>query len=176
VRVQASRDGAGALHVCAVPRELGPEPTTWQACVAPFPHEGRMPWSGAKVTNHLLFALAADHARVARAEEALLFDRDGYLVEGSRSNLVVVGEDGVPVAPDPTRGGVAGVGLEVLREREREIRVRHVSQSELARARELIAVNAIRGPRPVVALDGRAVGTGEPGPWARRLAQLFETD
>ena len=31
VRVQASRDGAGVVHLTAVPRELGPEPTLWRA-------------------------------------------------------------------------------------------------------------------------------------------------
>lgn len=174
VRVQASRDGAGRVHLCAIPRPTGPEPVTWRACVAPFPHEGPMPWSGAKVTNHLLFALAGDAARRAGADEALLLDRDGYLVEGSRSNLIVVFDDGVPRTPDLIRGGVAGVGLHVLRTRTADIAVRHVSGSRLASVRELIAVNAVRGPRPIVALSGRTIGDGRPGPVATRLAALFE--
>jgi len=62
----------------------------------------------------------------------------------------------------------------VVRERTPEIRVRDVPGSELHRLRELIAVNAIRGPRAIVALDGRAIGKGVPGPWAQKLALLFE--
>ena len=70
-----------------------------------------MPWSGAKVSNHLLSALASDEARTAGVDEALLLDREGYLVEGSRSNLVVVTRSGETTTQDPSRGGVAGVGV-----------------------------------------------------------------
>lgn len=176
IRVQASRDGAGALHLTAVPHHLGPEPSRWRACTAPFPHEGPMPWSGAKVTNHLLFALASDHAKAAGLDEALLFDRDGNLVEGARSNVIVVGQGGVPATPDLARGGVAGVALEVLREREPAIRVRNMAAHDLNDARELIAINAVRGPRAIIELDGRAVGDGVAGEWTQRLAKLFDED
>ncbi len=176
VRVQASRDGPGRLHLTALPRSTGAEPATWTACISPLIHEGPMPWSGVKVSNHLLFALASEQAREAEADEALLLDREGYLVEGSRSNVVVAFADGETATPDLSRGGVAGLGLEVLRDRGAEIRVRHVSGSELAGAIELIAVSAIRGPRPIVALDRRPVGDGRPGPVARRLADCFEAD
>jgi branched-subunit amino acid aminotransferase/4-amino-4-deoxychorismate lyase len=135
-----------------------------------------MPWSGAKVTNHLLFVLAADYARSQGADEAVLFDTDGYLVEGSRSNLIVVDAEGRLSTPDLCRGGVAGVGLEVLCEREPMIRVRHIADAELTTARELIAVNSIRGPRPVVQLDGQPIADGKPGEHAARLAELFEAD
>ena len=132
-----------------------------------------MPWSGAKVSNHLLFALAGDEARERGVDEVLLVDAEGYLVEGSRSNVVVVDRDGSLATPDLARGGVEGVGLEVLRERMPEIRVRHLPASGLAAASELVAVNAIRGPRPIVELDGRPVGDGQPGPGAARLAAAF---
>ena len=172
--MQASQDGDRGVHLTAVPRAIGDEPEMWRACVAPIVHEGRMPWSGAKVTNHLLFALAGEHAAAHGCEEALMLDREGYLVEGSRSNVVVVDEQGDVVTPELSRGGVAGVGLEVLREGMPAIRERHVAGSELARAREIVAVNAVRGPRAVVSLSGRAVGDGRSGPVARRLAELFE--
>ena len=176
VRVQASRDASGRLHLTALPRGTGAEADTWTACISSVTHEGPMPWSGVKVSNHLLLALASDRAREAGADEALLLDRDGYLVEGSRSNVVVVTGDGETATPDLSRGGVAGVGLQVLNERGAQIRVRHLPGSELTEAVELIAVNAVRGPRPIVALDGRPVGEGRPGPVATRLADCFEAD
>lgn len=175
VRIQASRDGDGRVHLAAVPRHPGPEPDAWSAGIAPFPHEGPMPWSGAKVSNHLLFAMAADWARSRELDEAILLDREGYAVEGARSNLLCVADDGVPTTPDLARGGVAGVGLEVLRERT-EIRARHLSVADLRAAREIVAVNAIRGPRPVTRLDGRPIGDGAAGPVAHRLQTVFEQD
>lgn len=176
VRVQASRAGDDRLHLTAVPRSLGPVPESWRACISPIVHEGPMPWSGVKVSNHLLFVLASDGARQAGFDEALLLDRDGYLVEGSRSNIVVALSGGEAATPNLSRGGVAGIGLEVLRDRGAPIRVRHVSGSELTDATELIAVNAVRGPRPIVHLDGRPIGDGRPGPLARRLGDCFAAE
>ena len=176
VRVQASRDSAGGLQLTAVPRALGPERASWRARRAPFAHEGPMPWSGAKVSNHLLYALAAQSARDAGLDEAILLDRAGYLVEGSRSNILVVDEAGRVSLPDLARGGVAGVAREVLCERAPEIEIRHVPETEMATASELIAINAVRGARPIVSLDGCTVGDGEPGPVARRLDTLLARD
>ena len=80
------------------------------------------------------------------------------------------------MTPDLSRGGVAGVGLEVLRERSIEIRERDIKTGDLFAARELIAVNAVRGPRPVVTLDGRPIGDARPGPVAKRLRAAFDED
>jgi len=176
VRVQASRSSRGQLHVVGIPRELGPEPRCWAARIAPFPHEGPTPWSGAKVTNHLHPALAAASAREAGLDEALLLDSHGYLVEGARSNLVLVGPTGTPATPDLARGGVAGIAREILCERVAGLECRDIDGSELRRARELIAVNAVRGARPIVCVDGTDVGDGEPGPWARRLDDILSAE
>jgi branched-subunit amino acid aminotransferase/4-amino-4-deoxychorismate lyase len=176
VRIQASRGGDGVPRLCVVPRLTGTEPASWRAILAPFPHEGAMPWSGAKVSNHLLFALAGDLARARGVDEAFLADAEGRVIEGSRSNLLRVDEDGSITTPDLARGGVAGVGLEVLRERAPEIRDLDLTKDALLSARELIAINSIRGPRPVLELDGRPIADGRPGPIAARLAALFDAD
>lgn len=174
VRMQASRDGEGRVHLSAVPRDPGPEPDAWHAGLSSLRHEGRTPWSGAKVSNHLLFALAGDEARCRGLDEVVLLDRDGYAIEGSRASLLVVDADGRPVTPDPSRGGVEGVGLAVLRSRAPEIRTRHLSRADLLKAREIVAVNAVRGPRAIVTLDGRPVGRGRPGPMAAHWLRIFE--
>lgn len=166
VRVQASRGAAGEVHLTAITRPIGHEPTSWRASTAPFAHEGPMPWRGAKVSNQLLFALASRHAAQRGAEEAVLLDRTGYVIEGARSNLVIVGPDGRPALPSLERGGVAGIARAVLCERVPELAIRHVSGLELERAQELIAINAVRGARAIVSLDGRDIGRGRPGPWA----------
>ena len=116
VRVQASRDARARVHLTAVPRPLGDDPQTWRLCTAPFRHEGPMPWGGAKVSNHLLFALASDFAHAEGVDEALLVDRDGYLIEGARSSLVVVDREGRVCVPDLRRGGVDGVARQHLQE------------------------------------------------------------
>jgi branched-subunit amino acid aminotransferase/4-amino-4-deoxychorismate lyase len=175
VRLQASRDGAGSLHLVGVARTLGPEPDEWRAISPPFPHEGPAPYSGAKVTNHLLFAMAREQATRAGVDEATLFDAEGFLIEGARSNFVLALGDGSLATPSLRRGGVAGVAREILLERIAELVEAELHRGVLGEARELIAVNAVRGARPVVELDGKPVGDGRPGPAARRLREALDS-
>jgi branched-subunit amino acid aminotransferase/4-amino-4-deoxychorismate lyase len=173
VRLQASRDGSGALHLVGVARALGPEPSEWRAISPPFPHEGAVPYSGAKVTNHLLFAMARDRAVSAGVDEAALFDVEGFLIEGARSNFLLVRSDGSLATPSLQRGGVAGVAREILLEKLPEVAETDVHRSAVAEARELIAVNAVRGACAVVELDGEPVGEGRPGPATLRLRAVL---
>jgi branched-subunit amino acid aminotransferase/4-amino-4-deoxychorismate lyase len=176
VRLQASRDAGGRVHLVGIPRPLGDDPPVWSAVIPPFAHEGPMPWGGAKVTNHLLPALARDHARASGADEAILFDAEGILVEGSRTSLFAVDAEGRLVAPDLARGGVAGLGREVVREREPALGVRAIARAELPTLRELIAVNGVRGARPIVRVGETPIGDGAPGPWSKRLSELLDLD
>jgi branched-subunit amino acid aminotransferase/4-amino-4-deoxychorismate lyase len=173
VRLQASRDGAGSLHLVGVARAVGPEPAEWRAISPPFPHEGPAPYAGAKVTNHLLFAMAREQAVRAGADEAALFDGEGFLIEGARSNFVLALGDGSLATPSLRRGGVAGVAREILLERLPEIAEVDLHRRTLGEIRELIAVNAVRGSRPVVELDGKPVGDGRPGPAALQLRETL---
>ena len=176
LRFQASRDGQGVTHLVGVPRELGLDAALWSAVVAPFSHEGFTPYGGRKVSSRLLHALALDVARDAGVEEALLFDPMDRLVEGAHTNIFVVTSDDVLVTPPSDRGAVAGIARTLLMERVRDAIESDVSRTEIARAREIIAVNAVRGARPIVRLDGVAVAQGVPGPWSQKLADALSHD
>jgi branched-subunit amino acid aminotransferase/4-amino-4-deoxychorismate lyase len=172
VRLQVSRDGAGALHVVGVPRGLGDDAPAWRAISAPFPHPGAAIAGGHKVTSRLVLALAFDAALGAGAQEALLFDAAGRLVEGSRSNLVIEDAAGNLCTPPVERGAVAGVALDVVSERLPELRRRDFSRRALLRARGVAALNAVRGARPLVSLDGADLGDAGVA-LARRLDALL---
>jgi branched-subunit amino acid aminotransferase/4-amino-4-deoxychorismate lyase len=176
IRLQLSRDGTGALHLLGTARPFGPDPAEWRAVVAPFAHEGPAPWAGAKVTSRMRLALAAEFARSLGCEEAFLLDRDGCLVEGARTSLVAVDSAGRAATPPLARGGVAGLARALALERVPDLRERDVAEAELRGAEEIVALNAVRGARPVVSVDGRPVGGGGAGPWARRLARALEAD
>ena len=175
VRFQASRDGSGLLHVTGTARAIGESPASWHATTAPFPHEGPAPWAGAKVTNHLRFALAREHAAARGADEALLFDPAGRLVEGARSNLIIL-DDAGPVTPPLSRGAVAGVCLEILRERFPALREQDVDRKRLLAAREVLAVNSVRFVVPVGSLDGRPLATGEGGSLCAEFGQALASE
>jgi len=173
VRIQLSRDARG-LRLTGIPRGLGADPPVWSAIRAPHVHEGALVAGGHKLTNRLLHVLAADAARAAGADESLLFDRDGYLVEASRSNVLLVDADERLVSPPLARGAVAGIALEIVAERL-PLAWRDVRPSQLRAARALFAVNAVRGVRPIARLDGEPVG--DPShPFAARLAEALSRD
>ena len=75
--------------------------------------------------------------------------------------------------PDLSLGAVAGVAREILREQVPELETATIRRDQLTRAREIIAVNAVRGAAAIVSLDAANVADGEPGPWAARLGAML---
>ena len=127
---------------------------------------------GHKLTNRLVHALAADAARAAGVREALLFDRDGFLVEAAGSNVVAVTADGALVTPPLSRGAVAGIAREVLCERVHELRERDLRHRDLLEARVVLCTNAVRGVQPLCELDGKSL-PGAAHPAVARLSQVL---
>lgn len=174
VRLSLSRDGTGSLRLAAVARGLGHDPAVWSAIRSPIPHEMPPLPGGHKLTSHLVCALAAEAARRAGADEALLFDRAGFLVEASRSNVVLVDAEDRLLTPPLSRGCVAGVAREVLCERV-SLCERDIGPAALREACALFAINAVRGARPIARLDGEPIG--DPGhPFAARLSEALAQD
>ncbi len=172
VRLEARRDAHGALALSGSTRALGPDRRTWSAisAVHPGPHAAA---PGAKVPRADVEA-AREAAQAAHADEALLFDTAGRLVEGARTNAIVVREDGSLATPTLAFGGVRGIALALLCETLPEIVEAALTRADLARAREVIAVNAVRGAKPIASLDGAPLGSiPAPGPVCQRLAAIL---
>jgi len=119
----------------------------WRAVTAPLPHPGALLAGRHKLTQRLLQALASDAARAAGAEEALLFDAAGYLVEGrSHERRRDAGGRRALHAADRARRG-RGIALEVASER---LPARCGATSRAATcfaARGVAVINAVRGAR-----------------------------
>jgi len=173
VRVKVCAGEAGGSHLLATTRPLGDEPSTWRAVVARFPHPGPGDHPGAKLSERLAWTRARALCEERGVDETLLFDDGGRLVEGARTNLVVVAADGRTIFPDPALGAVAGIGLAVIADAISATTPGELRAEDLSSAREVVAVNAVRGPRPIVRIDGAPVADGRPGPVARRLGAAF---
>lgn len=174
VRIEAMLGARGAgVSLAATSRSIGIERDTWTAITAPMSHPGPTSHSGAKLTGQRVYEDARAASNKAGVDEALLFDENTHLVEGARTNLLVVDSQGTLAVPDPALGAVAGIALEIVKERVAELEIGTFGSEELADARELIAVNAVRGARSIVELDGRRIGSGSRGPWAERLDSIL---
>jgi branched-subunit amino acid aminotransferase/4-amino-4-deoxychorismate lyase len=166
VRLEARADGA----LIESTRPIGPEPETWRAISAAVVHRGPGPAPGAKQADVAVLERARAELEAAGADEVLLFDAAGRLVEGARTNLALALASGEWVTPPAARGAVRGVALEAALAGGVALAERDVSRAECRSLREIVATNAVRGARPIVSLDGAAVGDGRPGPLAATLA------
>lgn len=120
--------------------------------------------------------LARQAAIDAGASECVMF-RDGFLTEGSASNIWVVRNGtllGVPSSPLVLEGIRVGL-IESLCEAEGiALERRRIHRDELLRADELLISSATKEVLPATRLDGRPVGDGRPGPVYARLHAAYQ--
>jgi D-alanine transaminase len=173
VRIEWSRVSSASPSLRAFARPLGDEPDRWRAGVARTPHPGPGTRAHTKHVDVPAYDRAREEAGARGVDEVLLFDANGRLVEGGRTNLLLVTADARLVTPDLELGPVEGLGLEIVRENAPTVAPARLDLADVRAARELIAVNAVRGVVPIVELDGEPVGDGAPGRWARRLRAMF---
>ena len=130
-----------------------------------------------KSLNLLPNALAKQRAREAGAFECWLIDRDGFVTEGASSTAWIVTQAGRLVTrpldgailPGVTRATLIDVAADLgLALEERPFRL-----EEALGAREALMSSATTIVLPIVAIDGRTVGDGRPGPTAQALRHRF---
>jgi D-alanine transaminase len=124
------------------------------------------------LANCLLRQLAAE----AGAAEVVMF-RDGFLTEGSSSNVFAV-TDGTLLAPPKDNLVLPGITYDVVLELAQgaaiPVAVRPVSEREVRSAHEIWVTSSTKEVLAVTTLDGKAVGDGRPGPVFRRVHQLYQ--
>jgi D-alanine transaminase len=120
--------------------------------------------------------LARQAAVDAGAVECVMF-RDGFLTEGSASNIWVVRNGTVLGAPRDNRileGIRVGLIDELCARCGLAAETRPVLREEVLAADELLISSATKEILPVTQLDGRPVGEGRPGPVYRALYQAYQ--
>jgi branched-chain amino acid aminotransferase len=132
---------------------------------------------GAKVGNYLVAVLAMEKARAAAANEALIVDRNGAIIEGATSNVFWVSAGNL-WTPAESAGILAGITRSVVMAAAAELGVglSHacLPVEELDRIDELFITSSIRQMLAIVAVDGRPIGNGKPGPLYHQLFRRFQ--
>jgi len=122
--------------------------------------------------------LAQQQAKEAGCYEAWQVDRDGKVTEGTMSNawivsakgeLVTRSADGNTILNGITRLAV----LDVAKAAKVKLVQRPFTVAEAKKAREAFLTSTTSFVKPVVEIDGRKVGNGEPGPITRQLGKLI---
>jgi len=131
-------------------------------CKTRLAHQGQL--AGIKQLNRVEQVLA-------RAEwldeyaEGLMRDSDGWVIEGTKTNLFVVCADGTLVTPDLSQSGVAGVMraqiLDSMASLGLNCRVQPVSVGLIDSAQELFLTNSLIGLWPIKQLEARPYVVGQ---------------
>ncbi len=129
-----------------------------------------------KTVGLLAPSLAKQAALDAGADDAWLV-QDGYVTEGTSNNAYIVTADGTIVSRNLSHDILAGVTraavLKLCAERGLNVDERPFSVAEAQAAREAFITSASTFVLPVVAVDGRQIGDGRPGPVAAELRALY---
>lgn len=107
-------------------------------------------------------------------ETAILVDREDNVIEGPGFNVFVV-EDGALYTPE--RGVLEGITrrtvIELAEESGVPLRLGAVSSKAVRGADEVFVTSTAGGIMPVTVVDGRAVGSGRPGPVTLRISEEY---
>ncbi len=124
------------------------------------------------IGNVLLRQVSAE----AGAAETILF-RDAKLTEASASNVFVV-RHAVILSPPKSALILPGITYDVVAELAQAngmpLEFRDVAEAEVRDADEIWVTSSSKEVLAIVALDGRKVGDGRPGPQFRRMYQLYQ--
>ena len=129
---------------------------------------------GAKSINYIPAILCQAEARSRQAIESLYVDRDGYLLEGTTSNLVVVRGDAL-ITP-PCERILPGITRQVVLELARKevvVEERQLHKDEIRLLDEAFLTSSVKEVVPVTAIDSIKIGAGRPGRRTLRIMELF---
>jgi D-alanine transaminase len=128
-----------------------------------------------KSINLLANVLARQQAKKRGVFESILV-RDGQVTEGAVSNVFIVQDGKLITAPEGgwiLSGVTRQVVLELARHEGLTVQERYCSEQELLGATEVFLTGTTVEVLGVVHIDGKQIGTGQPGPVTRSLAKRF---
>lgn len=121
-------------------------------------------------------ALAKTEAHLNGFDDAIVLGADGHVSEGSAANVFLV-RDGRLVTPPITDNILEGITRATITELGRSLGIetteRSIDRSELYVADEVFLCGTGVGLMPVVEVDRKKVGHGQPGPVASKLHDLY---
>jgi branched-chain amino acid aminotransferase len=130
-----------------------------------------------KSLSFLNNVLAKLEAKKSGAVEGLFLNPEGYLCEGTVSNLFWIqgGKLKTPSAQSGILEGITrGVVLELARRIKMEVEEGIYPAEDLLSAEEAFLTNSGMELMPLTVVNGKKIGNGRPGPVTQQLHQAFK--
>ena len=129
-----------------------------------------------KTSNLLGQVLAKTAADQAGADEALMIAPDGFITEGGATSFFIVKDRTIiarPVSNDILHGITRQSMLAVAEAEKLAIETRKITLEEAYGADEAFLTGASSYVDPVGTIDGKVIGSGEPGPVSLQLRREY---
>ncbi len=130
-----------------------------------------------KSLNYLNSILARIEANIAGVDEAICLNKDGYVCEGVGENLFII-KKGKLITPLASTGALPGITrnrvIELINELGYEAFERNITITELFTADEAFFTGTAVEIVPVVEINKRKIGNGQPGIVTKHIMQEFE--
>ena len=130
-----------------------------------------------KTISLLANVLAKQKAHVAGAFEAWMVDEEGFVTEGTSTSAWILNQDGVLVTRQKDHSILWGVTrlavTQIADKAGLSIEERPFTVEEAQQAREAFITSATSQIMPVVEIDGKPVGNGNPGSVVSELRALY---
>jgi branched-chain amino acid aminotransferase len=125
--------------------------------------------------NLLPSILAKIEANAAGADDAVMLDHRGFVAETNATNLFLVssGRLGTPAPAACPEGITRAAVLDLAVRADLACDVADFSLTQFYAADEVFVTGTMGGLAPVIAIDGRPIGDGTPGPVTTRLMEEF---
>jgi len=127
--------------------------------------------------NYLNSRLAGLEAKRAGADSAIILNRDGTVSEGPGGCLFFL-RDGQWLTPPVTAGILESITrltlLDLAKDLGQTAVERDIGRTELYLADEAFYCGTGQEITPVLSVDGKSVGSGEPGPLTRQLQSAYD--
>jgi len=125
--------------------------------------------------NLLTSILAKIEANVAGADDALMLDDAGFVAETNATHVFLAADSVVrtPTTRACPEGITRSTVLRVCTAEGIACEVGDWSLTDVYTADEVFVTGTMGGLAPVVAVDGRPIGSGEPGPLTARLISAY---
>jgi branched-chain amino acid aminotransferase len=129
-----------------------------------------------KSLNYLNNILAKIEANEKGGDEAIFFDQNGYLSEGSGDNIFIIknGKVYTPPTINNLKGITRATAIELLVDLGIETHVENLGMFDLYTADEIFVTGTAAEAAPLVKVDGRPIGDGKPGPVTKKMVAAFE--
>lgn len=128
-------------------------------------------------TVQLLYpSMAKMMAKKAGVDDSWMLDDAGFVNEGTSNNAYIVKGNRIitrQLTNDILHGITRAAVLRFAAEAQFEVEERPFTVAEVQAADEAFATAATIFVMPVVEMDGKAIGTGKPGPIVTRLREIY---